>query len=48
MEASIHKLLLLEQKDIQGSLWFVGLVYCLELCGLKTFLYLTGWNGIFS
>lgn len=30
-EASILKLLLLDQKDISGSLWFVGLIFCLEL-----------------
>lgn len=34
MEASILKLLLLDQKDISGSLWFVGLIYWIELCGL--------------
>lgn len=45
MEALILKLLLLDLKDISGSLLFVGLIYCIELCGLETFIpYWLKWH----
>lgn len=45
MEASILKWLLLDLKDISGSLLFVGLIYCIELCGLETFIpYWLKWH----
>lgn len=40
--------IVLDQGNISDSLWFVGLIYCLEDCGLETFLYLTGSNSISS